>query len=576
MPGTDLSRLASQLLEDPKHANNLTKIISNLNSKICEEELRELTRSVKLYFLDAFDKHGLRSSLVKEQDSEDPLEVFAAPVFAVQRALVELIADPATPAAAQVEALMALMEFVRGEEPGAFRGALFTSALEAVLRSSAFSGTFLGALSNKFLQFADVRYFVLQAVHSVASSLSDGAGDGGSDGGKAGSTSRGAGGGRGAHGHAAPPDEVARNCFDLLCAVAATMGARPRKLSAQEQILLQALGQDPPEAEQRLLSWCGGLEANVVAAVPSKKGRAGDKRKRDEEGGGGAVRRSKWASPKLQRRAFSQAWLAFLRMDLPQDIHRKVLLKLPTVVIPNLTNPLLLSDFLTRMLDQSGLIAVLALNGLFLLVTQHGLEYPNFYKRLYGLLTADVFKVKHRVQFFKLVDAFLSSSLVPAYTAASFAKRFARLALFLSPAAALIAMGFVHNLIRRHPSCLVLLHRPSAIEESANDEDVFQMSCEDPAETRAIESSLWEIATLKAHYNPDVARMATMMLEKDITDRRKTAEIDIETLTCQSYSSMVEAELKRRLKRVPIAFYPNPPRKLFDDEMQTFFPGWRM
>ena len=50
--------------------------------------------------------------------------------------------------------------------------------------------------------------------------------------------------------------------------------------------------------------------------------------------------------------------------------------------------------------------------------------------------------------------------MVPAYTAAAFAKRFARLGMSAPPAGAMIAIGFIHNLIRRHPSCMVLLHRP--------------------------------------------------------------------------------------------------------------------
>lgn len=36
---------------------------------------------------------------------------------------------------------------------------------------------------------------------------------------------------------------------------------------------------------------------------------------------------------------------------------------------------------------------MLALNGIFLLVTRHGLEYPRFYARLYQLLTPDAFHV---------------------------------------------------------------------------------------------------------------------------------------------------------------------------------------
>ena len=56
-------------------------------------------------------------------------------------------------------------------------------------------------------------------------------------------------------------------------------------------------------------------------------------------------------------------------------------------VVPHLADPHLLADFLTRALDAGGLPGMLALHGLFALVTRHGLEYPRFYARLYGLLT---------------------------------------------------------------------------------------------------------------------------------------------------------------------------------------------
>ena len=63
---------------------------------------------------------------------------------------------------------------------------------------------------------------------------------------------------------------------------------------------------------------------------------------------------------------------------------QKVLVQLHTLVLPHLTNPLLLSDFLTRAIDLGSMLGMLALNGLFVLMTQHGLEYVQFYTRLYG------------------------------------------------------------------------------------------------------------------------------------------------------------------------------------------------
>jgi len=45
-----------------------------------------------------------------------------------------------------------------------------------------------------------------------------------------------------------------------------------------------------------------------------------------------------------------------------------------------------------------GMAGMLALQGIFILVTQHGLEYPAFYRRLYNLLNQDAFAAKHRAQ----------------------------------------------------------------------------------------------------------------------------------------------------------------------------------
>lgn len=69
-------------------------------------------------------------------------------------------------------------------------------------------------------------------------------------------------------------------------------------------------------------------------------------------------------------------------------------------------------------------------------------------------------QAKHRARFFALADVFLASGMVPAYTAAAFVKRLGRLALAAPPAGALLALAFMHNVVRRHPATMQLLHRP--------------------------------------------------------------------------------------------------------------------
>lgn len=54
---------------------------------------------------------------------------------------------------------------------------------------------------------------------------------------------------------------------------------------------------------------------------------------------------------------------------------------------------------------------MMALSSLFVLMTQHGLEYPNFYEKLYALLEPSIFMAKHRAKFFQVISKTLLSPL---------------------------------------------------------------------------------------------------------------------------------------------------------------------
>jgi U3 small nucleolar RNA-associated protein 19 len=213
---------------------------------------------------------------------------------------------------------------------------------------------------------------------------------------------------------------------------------------------------------------------------------------------------------------FTKAWLSFLKLPLPLDVYKEVLASIHQNVIPSMSNPAILCDFLTRSYDIGGVISVMALSGLFILMTQHGLEYPKFYEKLYALLTPAVFMAKHRSVFLQLLDTCLKSSYLPAYLAAAFAKRLSRLALSVPPAGALIIIALIHNLLRRHPSVNFLVHwevdenDSNAKEEASQPKkigaDPFNNDEADPAKSGAMRSSLWEIDTLRHHYTPAVSR----------------------------------------------------------------------
>ncbi|XP_073681030.1 nucleolar complex protein 4 homolog [Garra rufa] len=257
----------------------------------------------------------------------------------------------------------------------------------------------------------------------------------------------------------------------------------------------------------------------------------------------------KWkvAKVKEHKLAFEQMWMLFLKFKLPSNMYKKILVILHESVMPQMSDPTLLMDFLSAAYDIGGAISLLALNGLFVLIHQHNLDYPDFYKKLYGLLDPSVFHVKYRARFFYLVNIFLSSTHLPAYLVAAFVKRFARLSLTAPPTALLILLPFICNLIRRHPSCRVLIHRPNAAEEPCD--DPYVMEEKDPAKCHALESSLWEIKTLQKHYHPEVSK-AAYKINEPLTEQ----EEDISELLELSTFELMKREIKAERKAIPLEY----------------------
>ncbi|MGH0114679.1 UNVERIFIED_CONTAM: hypothetical protein FKN15_033996 [Acipenser sinensis] len=188
------------------------------------------------------------------------------------------------------------------------------------------------------------------------------------------------------------------------------------------------------------------------------------------------AKHEEWKAAKLKehKRAFERMWLGFLKHKLPSSMYKKVLVILHDSILPHMSKPTLMIDFLTAAYDIGGAISLLALNGLFVLIHQHNLDYPDFYKKLYSLLEPSIFHVKYRARFFHLADLFLSSRplCVPC---AEYLKS------------------------RTRDS----IYNPS--------EDPYIMEEEDPAKCCALESSLWELQSLQKHYHPNVAKAASVV-----------------------------------------------------------------
>ncbi len=106
-------------------------------------------------------------------------------------------------------------------------------------------------------------------------------------------------------------------------------------------------------------------------------------------------------------------------------------------------------------------LSLLALSGLFYLIRECNLDYPDLYAKLYSLLTPATLHSPQRSHFLRLLDTFLSSSHLPSVLVASFIKRLARLCLIAPPAASVAILPFVYNLFQKHPLCTFMKAHPS-------------------------------------------------------------------------------------------------------------------
>lgn len=92
-------------------------------------------------------------------------------------------------------------------------------------------------------------------------------------------------------------------------------------------------------------------------------------------------------------------------------------------------------------------------------------------------------------------------------------------------------------------------------------DDLFDPSETDPMLTRAIDSSLWELETLTTHYHPNVATLAKIIGEQ-FTKR----EYQLEDFLDHSYASLIDAELGKALKKVPVVEFEIPKRIVTAEE----------
>lgn len=159
-----------------------------------------------------------------------------------------------------------------------------------------------------------------------------------------------------------------------------------------------------------------------------------------------------------QKKNYQALIMSLLHHDLSENLIQYVLMKVHSEILPNLQMPMQMADYLTDCFNYGGMTSVLALSGLFELITKYNVNYPNYYNKLYQLLTPDAFQLKYRQRFLTLLVQSLRSSAVPSVVIAAFCKRLCRIAITNSPSTALFVIPLITELITYHSVCYSLLH----------------------------------------------------------------------------------------------------------------------
>lgn len=291
------------------------------------------------------------------------------------------------------------------------------------------------------------------------------------------------------------------------------------------------------------------------------------------------------------RKMFSKTWISLLSLNFDSSQHKIILKHLSDHVINNLTRPLLLADYLSRSYEVGGIVSVLALESLFQLILHHNLDYPKFFQSLYRLCRKATFEMKYRMKFMKLLSLSLQSTNLNAYTVAAFIKRLASLTLVIPAPSIYFCLSQIIWLLKKHPSCQVLIHRKALVSRSencsqeltlstSNDttsslvatkldhvskfQDSYNAKDDDLEKCGALESSLWEIELLQYHYVTGISKLAELLMDPTSTSQGiDAAYVNVGDYLDKNYTEMIEEELRGSKSRcalaykLPVQFIPN-------------------
>lgn len=236
-------------------------------------------------------------------------------------------------------------------------------------------------------------------------------------------------------------------------------------------------------------------------------------------------------------------------------------------VLPYLSRPQLVADWLMDCLDTGGSTALLSLQPLFTLYVSASLSLPTLYTTLYTLLTPALLHSPHRSHSLRLIYLFLSSEKLSLSIVAAFVKRLARCALRGPPGGIITVVVMTYNLLKKHKEAMALLHRDY---EDGNADATFVDPYDSdlqtpPSSSHALESCLYEFVTLGAQpSNPTEAALQQREIESHYhaptsTIVRMLAQpftkesYDVEEFLDHSYSTLLATEFRRLLNEQGLA-----------------------
>lgn len=268
---------------------------------------------------------------------------------------------------------------------------------------------------------------------------------------------------------------------------------------------------------------------------------------------------------------FEKYMIKLISLPMGMDEYKGILNILHKRVMPFMNEAQRLLDFLSSIYlygieNKETTLSILALSGLWELMKNYNLEYPDFYKNLYAVLSPDFLHIDETARFFRLLELFMSSTHLPAAMVASFIKKLARLCLNAPPSGIISCVPFIYNLLKLHPTCILLIHSKNTDVDYV---DPFDIGETDPAKTNAIGSSLWEMSTLLNHYHPNVSSLV-----KILTQTFNKNRYNMEDFFYWDYKKLIDQEASKNLKGEIGLEFEQWSNLLEVNDEPSFVSGW--